>query len=294
MRGSGHLPQPEMLAIGLRGRTAAEHDHIGLALQHEHRHARVVADAFRYRPQHRPDLLVLRCTGRHPGAPECHAARAAAVHEEPVVYLGLRVDRVDVGHQEERRLRLAQGDQPPGARHAERRRRRRAEQGADLAEDVERPGVARMLEQPVPVGRQQLEVDPLDHATAVDAGLLHGHPDPDVAAPGQLPLQQGPVGGHVHPGRDVVPLHRDRPAERGRIDRAPDEYPGHVGRLGVLFHAPAAVGGPLPGQREGPGHALDQEFLLDVADRLQGVGGDQDRGTSLDRADRGNGSFHHR
>ena len=159
-----------------QGRTTAEKDHVGLALQHQHRHARIVPDAFRYRPRkHRSDLLVLRATGRPPQAPpsDTPLAPLAIARRTTRRIPGLsRVDRVDVGHQESRRLRLTHGNQPPRARHAERRRRRRRSRAPTwLLKMSERPATSPRspTTNPYPVGRQQLEVDPLDHATAVDA-----------------------------------------------------------------------------------------------------------------------------
>ena len=130
-----------------------------------------------------------------PASGSGEAGRAATVHEEPVERLRQRLHAVDVGHQREGRLRLADRDHLRGFEVAE-RRTALAYRPCDLREDVEREGVARVLQRSVALRIDRLEalagglgaghVDPHRHRAAFDADDLGADPDPRVALPHDL------------------------------------------------------------------------------------------------------------
>ena len=49
VRRSRHLPDADLLGVGLLGQAAPEQDDVGLALQHQHGHPCVLADALTLR-----------------------------------------------------------------------------------------------------------------------------------------------------------------------------------------------------------------------------------------------------
>ena len=67
------------------------------------------------------------------------------MHQEAVVDPGERIDGVDVGGEEHRRLGLAEGDDVLRAQSAE-DAGAASEESADLGEDVEGEGVARVIQ----------------------------------------------------------------------------------------------------------------------------------------------------
>ena len=247
--GARHLPDPEAVGVGLLRQLPAEKDHVGLALQHEDRHPGVVTDALALRRDRHPRRL-------HPqpradagmNTPSIETPDAGpAVHEEAVEELRLGIDGVDVGHQAGGRLRLAGGEDLRRRQAAERVLvGRQLQQRADLREDVEGPGVAGMLQVPVALRRQQLEVDALDEASPVDADLLRRHADPGVTRRGQVTMEEPPVGRGVDAGRHVVPLDHDRPAEAQRIlgRRATNRVRKGASAPGVTSQWPSAPRSP--------------------------------------------------
>ena len=107
---------------------------------------------------------------------ERRAATEAAVHEVAVVRVRQRRDRVEVRHEPERRLRLADAEHAARLQTAEQDAGLVAYRPAGLREDVVREAVARM-------GQRRVAAR-LRGFRRVEPGLLHGHTDPRVRPSG--------------------------------------------------------------------------------------------------------------
>ena len=142
---------------------------------------------------------------------------------------------------------------------------------ADLGEDVEGPRVPRVLELAVALRGQQLQVDALHEAPAVDPHLLGRHADPDVALGGEVTVEETPVGRRVDARRHVVPLHDDRSAEPVGVEGTSYDEARPERRLGARRHIPVPVRSPLPLQLVRGRRPLQAELRLPVAERRQVV-----------------------
>ena len=141
---SGHLPLADHRRVGRLARIQVREDHVALGLHDHHGHVEVVADR-------------RRCGERDGGQRRLRDRRASAettVYHETVVYVLERLDRVDVGDQTERRLRLTGGEHPLGREAAEQGRGRFFGEQAGTTEDAVRVAVARMQQRGVPGSRR--------------------------------------------------------------------------------------------------------------------------------------------
>ena len=199
----------------------------------------------------------------------------AAVDEEPVVDVRHRVHGVDIGRQEERRLRLAGGDQPGGMRATERGHVAwRAQRGAHLGQDVEGVLVAWMRQRAVALrgrapdtGRGRRTRDREQALAAHDSERLDGQADVDRAGPHDLLAEGRPFGGGVDPGGLVEPFDDDGPGELLEVRRPPDDQAGLVGGGRRRVDPPGSVGAQRAHGRVGGRRAGGEVLLLDVTVR---------------------------
>ena len=138
--GAGQLPLSEHRCVSLtRGQVGA--DHVALSLDDHDRDVEIVTDGRRRRER---DDGKGRLGERRAGA-------EAAVHEEAVVDLVDRLDRVDVGDETARRLRFTGRDQSLRLESTEHLRTGVVpDPRAGLTEDVVRVAVSRVDERAVP------------------------------------------------------------------------------------------------------------------------------------------------
>ncbi len=236
VRGAGHLPQPQVVVVGLAGRVVAEDpQHVGLGLDQQRRHVGVGPDGRGLTDE----------AGDHvdpdAGLTERWGGAATAVDEEAVELVRQRLHPVDVRREHERGLRLTHREEPI------RRETLQRIEGAglsqrlgDLGVHVVREGVAGMVERRV--ARRIDVLDPLAGAarlggrdghrdgTALDADLLGRDPDPHLTAAQDLVRQVGVLGRSVDTAADVQPLDHDRAVEVRGLGRTAHHHPRLVRR----------------------------------------------------------------
>ena len=224
----------------------------------------------------------VRDSGGLAGTDQRQPASAAAVHEEPVEGVSERLHAVVVGHERERGLRFAGGDDAlrpqPGHTGAG------THCASGLRVDVERKAVSGLLERPVACGIDRLEaesgglragdIDPHQHRTALHADPLGRNADPRIAAPQDLFVGGRPLRVRIDAAADVQPLDDDRAAETRLVARAPHEDACPVRRSTVRRERPAAVLGERAGCRVRRRRSRCGVLVLDVAGALE-VHGDR-------------------
>src|ERR1019366_2444490 len=148
VRRTRHLPDPDVLGVWLFGQPAPEEDDVRLALQHQHGHPYVLADALtlgRDGTAGRLNSLTPRRGSEY--AVNRHAHAGPPVYEEAIEELCVGINGVDVRHQAGGGLRLASRDEILGHKPAERVLVAwHPEQCTDLSENVEGPRVPGVFE----------------------------------------------------------------------------------------------------------------------------------------------------
>ena len=213
MRRPGKLPSAIARTLVLARQVRPQRDHVAFGLQIEDRHRKVAANPCARRDRIRG--IAGESVGGNTGG-----IAAAAVDEVPVEEARGRVNRVDVGHEAERRLRTAGGEHVADPQSAQRILAARLPDGPRrLREDVVRVGVAGMREAGIADGVPCLQAG----CRRVDADRLRADADPRVAFAHDLFLHLHEVGGAFELGGDVQPLDDQRAVEAALVGRPPHE-----------------------------------------------------------------------
>ena len=169
VRGAGNLPDPQPFVVGLPCEVIAlprASEEVGLGDDRQQRY-----------PQVRAERGGVGCAGfvEDGASVERRGGAESRVDEEAVVRLGHRVDGVDVGGEEDGRLRLAQRDDALDAKVTQSAGAPGVlDEAADLGEDVVGEGVARVVQGRIAlrVLAFQRHVDAEQARAAVDPYLL--------------------------------------------------------------------------------------------------------------------------
>ena len=199
--------------------------------------------------------------------------RAATVHEVAVVRVRDRMDRVDVGDEPARRLRLTDAEHPLRVQAAEDLLGVGADRPGGLGEDVVRVAVAGMRQRSVArlvaARRRRRSRRTVRQFQCVETGCLRGDADPRVPLADQLVVHVHPVGARVDTTRHVEPLDDDRAVELPLVDRPIDDDARLVRGRRRRRDRPLPVARERGGRRVRVRGALEEELGLGVADRAE-------------------------
>ncbi len=186
VRGAGHLPEAVGAGVRLARRTVAE-GRVGLGHEHEDRHTDIVPDG---------------------------STIGSRMQQEPVVHVGERVNGVDVGRQQDRRLRYTRSDEMARMQTAQQRAGVVTHGLPGLRADVVREVVTRVRQTGVGMATA--------HAPSAAAHLVHQGRPPTRIPPGAAPSLPVGIGEVRAPRGPSARAPRPRPAPHRRT-RAPGD-----------------------------------------------------------------------